>query len=152
MLFAERDRLWPRIMRWEACYFALWSKTSLLNREERKQADADIQKLAEGAPAIGDAQSPFRENETLNARHAAFVQKIVSAFGNHGISAQTLTPAEALVAIREAMYPETADSGWKPSIQGTTPMPPPPRGQTRQGRRRLGLVAVPRQPAVLCGR
>ncbi len=36
MFFAERDRLWPRIMRWEACYFVLWSKQSLLNREERK--------------------------------------------------------------------------------------------------------------------
>ena len=33
-IFAERERLWPRIMRWEVCYFVLWSKPSLLNREE----------------------------------------------------------------------------------------------------------------------
>ena len=139
MFFAERDRLWPRIMRWEACYFVLWSKPSLLNREERKQAGQEITKLSEGAPAIGDAQSPFRENETLNARHAAFVQRVVGAFRNHGVSAEALQPAEALVAIREALYPETADSGWTPLIQGTNPMPRMPDGEPGKGDAGLAL-------------
>jgi len=69
--FLERTRLWPRIMRWEACYLVLWSKTSLLNREEKKQSAAAMRQLSDGASAIGDAQSPFREDEILSARHAA---------------------------------------------------------------------------------
>ena len=141
MVFAERDRLWPRIMRWEACYFVLWSKQSLLNREERKQSDEEIKQLSQGAPDIGDAQSPFRGSEILAARHSAFVQRVVGAFRNHGVSAEALKPDRALVAIREAMYPETADSGWKPFIQGTNPMPRMPEAEPKNGD--AGLVLCP---------
>ena len=139
MFFAERERLWPRIMRWEACYLVLWSKTSLLNREERKQSDRDIKKQSEGAPAIGDAQNPFRESETMSARHSAFVHKVVSAFRNHGVSIMALTPSEALVAIREAMYPETADNHWTPLIQSSNPMPRMPDGEPVKGDAGLAL-------------
>ena len=97
-IFSEREKLWPRIMRWEACYFVLWSKPTLLTREEGKQAAEEAKKLTEGAPAIGDAMSPFRENEILSARHDAFVHRVVSAFRNHGIAVQVMTPGDALVA------------------------------------------------------
>ena len=138
-IFAERAKLWPRIMRWESCYFVLWSKTSLLNREEKKQAAEEMKKLSNGAPAIGDAQSPFRENEILGARHAAFVQRVMTAFRNHGVSVQALTPAESLVVVREAVYPESAGSEWKPLIQGTDPMPRLPEGEPQKGDAGLAL-------------
>ena len=38
-IFAERERVWPRIMRAEDCYFVLWSKKSLLTKEEDRQAE-----------------------------------------------------------------------------------------------------------------
>ena len=138
-IFAERARLWPRIMRWEACYLILWSKPSLLNREEKAQANEETKKLSEGAPSIGEAQSPFRENEILSARHSAFVQRVTTAFKMHGVAVQPLTPAEALIAIREAVYPETAGSDWKPFIQGTDPMPRLPEGEPEKGDAGLAL-------------
>ena len=136
-IFAERDRLWPRIMRWEACYLVLWSKPSLLTREERKQAGEEAAKLTKGAPAIGEAMSPFRENETLSAKHAAFVQRVLTGFKNHGVAVRAMTPAEALVAVRESVYPETAGSDWKPMLPGCDPMPRLPEAR----RRRATLVS-----------
>ncbi len=138
-IFDERERLWPRIMRWEACYFILWSKPSLLNREEKKQAAAEAKALTDGAPAIGTAQSPFRENELLSARHAAFVQRLVGSFENHGIGVQVMSPAEALVGLREAIYPETAGCEWTPFIQGAAPMARLPDGPPRAGDAGLAL-------------
>ncbi len=138
-IFAERERLWPRIMRWEACYFVLWSKPSLLTREESKQAAEETRKLTANAPAIGDAMSPFRENEILSARHAAFVHRIVSAFRNQGIAAQAMTPGDALVAAREAVYPETATSDWRPMLPGQVPMSRMPDGAPGKGDAGLAL-------------
>jgi intracellular multiplication protein IcmB len=137
--FLERTRLWPRIMRWEACYLVLWSKTSLLNREEKKQSAAAMRQLSEGAPAIGDAQSPFRGDEILSARHAAFVQRVLTSFRNHGVSVDALTPSDALAAIREAVYPESAGGEWRPCIQGTDPMPRMPDGVPVSGDAGLAL-------------
>ena len=37
----ERARLWPKLMRWEAAYFILWTRTSVLTKEERKQLKAE---------------------------------------------------------------------------------------------------------------
>lgn len=132
-IFTERARLWPRIMRWEACYFVLWSKPSLLTREENKQAREEAQALTKGAPAIGDAMSPFKHNEILSARHHAFVQRVTTAFRNHGIAVTALSPAEALVAAREAIYPESANSDWVPMIPGRKPMPRLPEGEPEKG-------------------
>ncbi len=138
-IFAERERLWPRIMRWEACYFVLWSKPSLLTREERKQAAEETKKLTEGVPTIGDAMSPFRENEILSARHAAFVQRTVTAFRNHGVAVQAMSPADALIAAREAVYPETAGSDWRPMLPGHVPMPRLPEAEPQRGAAGLAL-------------
>ena len=37
----ERARLWPKLMRWEAAYFIVWTRTSVLTKEERKQLKAE---------------------------------------------------------------------------------------------------------------
>jgi len=122
-IFAERERLWPRIMRWEACCFVLWSKRSLLTREERKQAAEERKKAAKGAPAFGDAQNPFQSSDILAAKHSAFVQRVAGTFRDHEIAVEVLGPTEALAAARAAIYPETADSGWQPLLPGDNVMP-----------------------------
>ena len=138
-IFTERGRLWPRIMRWEACYFVLWSKPGLLNREEAKQAKEEMQAFSKGAPSIGDAMSPFKDNEVLSAKHGAFLQRVTTAFRNHGIAVEALSPAEALVAAREAIYPESANSDWVPMIPGRKPMPRMPDGEPQKGDAGLAL-------------
>lgn len=117
-IFAERERVWPRMMRSEACYFALWTKKGVLTREEAKQAAFEQKMAGRGAPSVGEAQNPFRSNEILETRHEAFVRRIISAFQTQEVSIERVAPADALVTIREALYPETAGSGWRPSIPG----------------------------------
>ena len=41
-IFAEREKLWPKLMRWEAAYFMLWTKTTVLTKEERRQLKAEF--------------------------------------------------------------------------------------------------------------
>jgi intracellular multiplication protein IcmB len=122
-IFAERERLWPRLMRAERCYFILWSRRSLLTREERKQAGEEQMAAGKGSPSFGDAQNPLRATEIMSAKHAAFVQRVVGAFRGHGIAVRLVRPAEALVAAREAIYPETSDSDWRPILPGSNVMP-----------------------------
>ena len=33
----ERAQLWPSLMRWEAAYFVVWTRTSVLTKEDRKR-------------------------------------------------------------------------------------------------------------------
>jgi len=122
-IFAEREKLWPKIMRFEACYFVVWSKPALLTREEKKQSKAERLAAGKGAPRITDAQNVFLGSEILAARHAAFVSRLVSSFRTHGIGIAALSSADALIRMREAMYPETANSAWKPILPGSPVRP-----------------------------
>jgi len=130
-IFAERERMWPRIMRWEACYLVIWSKPSLLTREEKKQSRAERNAASKGAPRMTDVQNPFLASEILGARHGAFVSRLLSSFRTHGIGIKELPPAEALIRVREAMHPETADSDWKPILPGSPVMPRLPEEDAR---------------------
>ena len=122
-IFDERSKIWPKIMRSEAAFLAVWSKPSLLTREEKKQSKTERLALSKGSPRITDAQNPFLSSEILSARHAAFISRVVGSFRTHGIGIIELTPAEALVAIREAIDPNTAGSEWKPILPGSPVRP-----------------------------
>ena len=80
-----------------------------------------------------------KENEILSARHHAYVQRVMTACKNHGITATQLEPAEALVAVREAVLPETANSDWTPMIPGRAPMARLPDGEPQKGDAGLAL-------------
>src|ERR1700749_397187 len=105
-IFSERQRLWPRLMRAERCYFILWSRRSLLTREERKQVTEEQAAAAKGAPVFGNAQNPLSGSEILSAKHAAFVQRVLGAFRSRHVGIRIVAPSNAVVAIREAIYPE----------------------------------------------
>ena len=62
----ERARLWPKIMRWEAAYYVLWTRRTVLTKEERKQMKEEQDALGARAPAGG--------------RHPA----LLPAFRHHG--------------------------------------------------------------------
>ena len=58
----ERAILWPKLMRWEAACFQVWTRTSVLTREERRQLKAEYAANAKagggvtGDPALLPAQ------------------------------------------------------------------------------------------------
>jgi len=122
-IFEERAHLWPRLMRAERCVFVVWSKRSILTREERKQASEEQMAAGKGSPSFGDAQNPLRATEIMSAKHTAFVQRVVNAFRGQGIGIRVLQPREALILAREAIYPETAASDWQPMLSGSNVMP-----------------------------
>ena len=75
----ERMRLWPRLMRWEAAYFVLWTRRSVLTKEERKQMKEEQATLAKECPLVGDTQRFYLRSEVMAARHGAFVSRVMSS-------------------------------------------------------------------------
>ena len=118
----ERARLWPKLMRWEAAYFIVWTRTSVLTKEERKQLKAEYAANAREAGAIGNTQRFYMRSEVMAARHSAFTSRVLSALRAHDVAASVLDPHDALCVARAAMYREMAGSDWRPSLPGDVVM------------------------------
>ena len=114
----ERAALWPKLMRWEAAYFILWTKTSVLTKEERKQLKAEYAQNAREAGVLGNTQRFYLCSEVMAARHTAFMSRVISALRAHDVSVALVDPHEGLRVTRETMYRELAGSHWRPSLPG----------------------------------
>ena len=114
----ERALLWPKLMRWEAAYFILWTRTSVLTKEERRQLKHEYSENARNIGRVGNTQRLYLRSEVMSARHSAFVTRAMSALRAHEVSAKPLDPHDALRMSREAMYREMAASEWRPSLPG----------------------------------
>ena len=131
-IFAEREKLWPKLMRWEAAYFMLWTRTSVLTKEERRQLKAEYKENAAHIGAVGDAQRIYLRSEVMAARHSAFTSRVMNSLRAHDVSLAVMEPHDALRASREIMYREMSGSGWKPSLPGDAVMPRcPEEGETK---------------------
>ena len=122
----ERARLWPRLMRWEASYFIVWTRTSVLTKEERKQLKQEYAATAAAAGPIGNTQRFYLRSEVMAARHAAFTSRVLSALRSHDVAAAVEEPHEALRVTREVMYREMAGSQWRAILPGDRTMPRAP--------------------------
>lgn len=132
LILAERRKRQPLFVRWEACYLALWTRRSVLSREEAKQAEADRKEGARGAPRVLDAQDPFLALEPVAARHRAFVDRVLRSLHNQGVAFKEM-PARAMArAARESVLPETVGTGWAPRMLGD-PMWPREMPRGREG-------------------
>jgi intracellular multiplication protein IcmB len=114
----ERARLWPQLMRWEAAYLIVWTRTSVLTKEERKQMKAEYAAGAGQTGPLGETQRFYLRSEIMMARHAAFSSRVLSALRAHDIAAEVIAPHEALKVAREAMYRELGNSEWRPVLPG----------------------------------
>ncbi len=114
----ERARLWPTLMRWEAAYFMVWTRTSVLSKEERKQLKAEYAANAAQAGAIGDTQRFTLRSEIMMARHGAFTSRVLAAVKTHDVTASICDPHDAMKVSREAMYREMSGSDWLPILPG----------------------------------
>ena len=128
----ERARLWPKLMRWEAAYFIVWTRTSVLTKEERKQLKAEYAANLRGAPLLGDTQRFYLRSEVMAARHAAFTSRVLAALRAHDVAASMMDPHDALRAAREAMYREMAGSEWQPALPGDRVMARCPEDDERR--------------------
>jgi intracellular multiplication protein IcmB len=121
-IFAERAKLWPRLMRWEAAYLILWTRTSVLTKEERKQLKAEVKENAARIGPVGDAQRIYLRSEVMASRHEAFTSRVMNSLRAHDVSVGIMEPHEALRSAREIMYREMSGSEWRPSLPGDAVM------------------------------
>ena len=119
----ERAIRWPRLMRWEAAHYVLWTRRSALTKVEWKQARQEQDELSSQWNKIGDSQRFFLRSETMAGRHGAFVKRVIGALHNQGVACEELDAHAALKLAREAVYRETAGSEWKATLMGDRVMP-----------------------------
>ena len=122
-ILAERSARWPKMMRWEAAYYVLWTRRGVLTKEERKQMKEEQDALARECPLVGSSQRYYLRSEVMAARHTAFVARVDASLHGHGIATTELKAHDALKVIRETIYRETAGSPWKATLQGDRVMP-----------------------------
>ncbi len=114
----ERAILWLKLMRWEAAYFQVWTRISVLTKEERKQLKAEYAANAKHGGGVVGTQRFYMRSEVMAARHTAFVSRVQSALRAHDVAISVLEPHDALRVAREAMYREMSGSDWSPSLPG----------------------------------
>jgi len=131
-IFAERAKLWPRLMRWEAAYLMLWTRTSVLTKEERKQLKAEVKENAARIGPVGDSQRIYLRSEVMASRHEAFTSRVINSLRAHDVSVGIMEPHDALRSAREIMYREMSGSEWRPSLPGDAVMARcPEEGETK---------------------
>lgn len=64
----ERRRRWPNVMRWEATCYVLWTRPSVLTREDRKQVAEERRTLASQFPRVGNTQRFALRSDIMAAR------------------------------------------------------------------------------------
>jgi intracellular multiplication protein IcmB len=119
----ERAHLWPSLMHWEAAYFVVWTQTSVLTKEERKQLKAEYAANVAQVGPLGDTQRFTLRSEIMAARHGAFTSRVLSALRTHDVAASLCTPHDALKLARETMYRELSGSAWRAILPGDKVMP-----------------------------
>ncbi|WP_241667012.1 ATP-binding protein [Roseomonas nepalensis] len=119
----ERAALWPKVMRWEAAYYVLWTRRAVLTKEERKQMGEEQAALAKAGPRTGGSQRYYLRSDVMAARHEAFVLRVLGALNGNDIATRELDAHEALKLTREAVYRETSGSDWKATLMGDRVMP-----------------------------
>ena len=122
-ILAERASRWPKLMRWEAAYYVLWTRRGVLTKEERKQMKEEQAALALECPLVGNSQRFYLRSDVMAARHNSFVARVEASLHGQGIASTELNAHDALKVIRETLYRETAGSPWKATLQGNRVMP-----------------------------
>lgn len=126
-LFEERVENLSNYLSFEECYFVLWTRPSVLTKNERKRAGADARaKKWVRAPF---AQNPIAALDALRTRHRSFITAMTASLEELGIRAEAMNAREALRAIRDNMFPTKANEEWMPSLPGDPITPHAPRSK-----------------------
>lgn len=120
-VFDERVRHLSRYLSYEECYFVLWTRPSVLTKNEMKRAakEARNKKWVNA----GSAQYPLAALDALRTRHKSFIASILSSLDELGISADVLNSHDALRAVKNNLYPVKAHKDWQACFPGD-PIPP----------------------------
>jgi len=114
----ERVTNLSRFMVAESCVICIYTRSSCLSAEERKQDQKKASERLKMFPPIVGAQIPRKALQTVHSRHAAFAEAIHTAFENNKMISGIMSVKEGLQEIRAALYPETypIKTEWSPRM------------------------------------
>ena len=122
-LIDERVRHLQRFLSHEEAYFVLWTRPSILTKNEVERAAKDSKDEAGNWVPASGSQYPFAALEPLRTRHKSFVSAIMGALDEMGISGDLLEVHKALNAVRSNLFPDRANDKWRACLPGD-PIPP----------------------------
>lgn len=124
-LFDERERHLPNFVVYESFHIALWTRLSVMTKDERAKAKIDS-KPPKLFPTLSDTQDLFRVAKPLRDRHRSFVKNFTSDLRAVDIRSKVMTAHEAIKAVKSSIYPDLVGADWKPTLPGDkTPMREP---------------------------
>lgn len=115
-IFDERVRHLSRYLSYEECYFVLWTRPSILTKNELKRAAADSRQKK--WIKAGYAQNPLSSLDALRTRHKSYVASILSSLDELGIKADVMNVHDALRAIKNNLYPTKSHENWSACLPG----------------------------------
>ncbi len=115
-LFDERVRHLSRYLSYEECYFILWTRPSVLTKNELKRAQEEAK--SKKWVNAGYAQFPLAAVSALRTRHKSFVAAMMSSLDELGIRVHVMQTHDALRAAKNNLYPNKAHEEWQASLPG----------------------------------
>jgi intracellular multiplication protein IcmB len=120
-VFEERVRHLSRYLSYEECYYVLWTRPSVLTKNELKRAAQDSRKKKWVKAGFG--QNPLAALDALRTRHKSYIASVMSSLDELGIRAELLNVHDALRAIKNNLYPTKSHEDWRACLPGD-PIPP----------------------------
>jgi intracellular multiplication protein IcmB len=115
-IFDERVRHLSRFLSYEECYFVLWTRPSIMTKNEIKRAAKEAQKKK--WVQAGYAQYPLAALDGLRTRHRSYVAAFMSSLDELGIKCDVLKTHDALRAVKNNLYPTKAHDDWSACLPG----------------------------------
>ncbi len=122
-LFNERIKHLERFLTYEEAYFILWTRPSILTKNEVQRAGKEAREQAKSWLPAGFSQYPFGALEPLRTRHKSYVSAVLSAMDELGIRGDLLEVHDAMTAVRSNLFPDHANENWRACLPGD-PIPP----------------------------
>ncbi|WP_310622388.1 ATP-binding protein [Flexibacterium corallicola] len=116
-LFEERKQNLPKYITLENIYVGLWTRLSVLPKNERETAKKDLAH-PKIIPHMRDAQKTFLVGSLLKERHTSFVSSFIQDLSSAGMSAKLLDCRDALKAMKWSIHPNMQGSSWLPTLPG----------------------------------
>lgn len=127
-IFDERVRHLSRYLSYEECYYVLWTRPSILTKNELKRAyDEGRRKKWISA---GYAQNPLAALDALRTRHRSYVASVMSSLDELGIRGEVMKVHDALLAVKNNLYPNKAHEDWRACLPGDPIAPRAPTSRS----------------------
>jgi intracellular multiplication protein IcmB len=120
-VFDERVRHLSRYLSYEECYYVLWTRPSVLTKNELKRAVTETRKKKWVRAGYG--QNPLAALDALRTRHRSYTAAVVSSLDELGIKADVMNVHDALRTIKNNLYPTKSHEDWRACLPGD-PIPP----------------------------